>query len=105
MHSIRAQAGNLRQFQQEATLAWVSSPNTLLSFTAEQHSIQSRNYFFADLKFRFTPKGSSQDFEISAVNLFNQASFKTVFLSEYMYQESAFELRPRQFLLRGSFRL
>jgi hypothetical protein len=105
VHSIMAQAGNLRQFQQEATLVWISSQHTLISFTTEQHRIKGTNYFFADLKFRFTPKGSRQDFEISVVNLFNQRDFRTAFLSEYTYQESVFELRPRQFLIRGSFRL
>jgi hypothetical protein len=100
-----AHAGTFNQFQQETTLSWLSTRNTLLSFTAEQYRLQNTDYFFADIKFRFTPKGGKNDFEITAQNLFNQDHFRTVYLSEYMFQESTFRLRPRQFLIRGSFRL
>lgn len=98
---------SVQQFQQQVGLALSAIKNTVVLLSAEHHRIQNnrQNYFFSDLTFRYTLPKLKQDFELGVVNLFNQDSFRNIYIRDYVLQETVFQLRPRQFLVRGSFRL
>lgn len=99
------QPESIRQFQQQMGMALAVVKNTVFIANAEHHSINAQDYFFSDLTVRYTVPKIKQDFELGVVNLFNQNTFKSIYLNNYIMQETIFRLRPRQFLLRGSFRL
>lgn len=98
-------AETVKQFQQQVGMALSAVKNTTILLSAEQVRISRQNYFFSDLTLRYTPPKIKQDFELGVVNLFNQDTFRNIYLRDYLMQETIFQLRPRQFLLRGSFRL
>lgn len=98
---------SVRQFQQRVGMALSALKNTVIVFNAEHYRIQNnqKNYFFSDLTFRYNFPKIRQDFELGVVNLFNQDTFRNIYLRDYIMQETVFQLRPRQFVIRGSFRL
>ena len=98
-------AETVKQFQQQVGMALSAVKNTTILVNAEQVRINRKNYFFSDLTLRYTLPKVRQDFELGVVNLFNQDTFRTLYLHNYVLQETIFQLRPRQFLVRGSFRL
>lgn len=96
---------NVSQFQQQMGIALSALKNTVVLLSAEHHRIRHNDYFFSDLTFRYTIPKIRQDFELGVVNLFDQDTFRNIYLNNYIMQETVFQLRPRQFLIRGSFRL
>jgi hypothetical protein len=60
---------------------------------------------FLNLSLRYNLPKIRQEFELSVLNLTNVDTFRTIHLSEIIYQESIYQLRPRQFLIKGSLRL
>lgn len=96
---------NIRQFQQQVGIAVSALKNTVILLSAEHHRIRKTDYFFSDLTFRYTIPKIKQDFELGVINLLDQDTFRNIYLNNYLMQETVFQLRPRQFLIRGSFRL
>lgn len=63
----------------------------------------SRNYFFADINFRYKPEKSKIDYEISVQNVFNTSLFTTAVLSNNIETLAEYQIRSRQVLFKMSF--
>lgn len=78
---------------------------TSIRLSLEHNTINSneinRNYIFGDILIRYTIPKTKHDFEFSLSNIFNQDTFQNITINDYFTQQTTFQLRPRQFLIKG----
>ncbi|MDG4950462.1 carboxypeptidase-like regulatory domain-containing protein [Weeksellaceae bacterium KMM 9724] len=65
----------------------------------------NKDYFFADLLYRYTWKKAKLDFELEWNNIFNSKDYSILSIDTYSYVETNFRLRPSQVLLKVRFSL
>ncbi len=63
----------------------------------------AQNFYFADLNFRYKPKKSKIDYEVTCQNVLNTKAFTTAILLSNVEMVSNYQLRPRQVLFKMSF--
>lgn len=97
------------QYNQRASVGFHAIKNTMFRFSFEHYNINtqlsSKNFTFGDIVLRYTLPKIKQDLELIVNNLFNQDSFQNITVSDYFTQQTTFQLRPRQFVVRGRIRL
>lgn len=66
---------------------------------------ENRDYFFADIVYRYTWKKMNMDLELQWNNIFNTTDYSILMLDAYSFVETNFKLRPSQVLLKVRFSL
>lgn len=79
-------------------------PRSLIRLSAEHYNIQNTDpkYLLADVSLRYTLPRLKQDVELTLSNLTNQSTFRNINLLYFQREETTFQLRPRQIILRSS---
>lgn len=104
--NIQNTSQKVTNYSQSLSSSFSSIKNTLLQISLEHNNIKTtqsstRDYLFGDVLIRYTLPKIKQDFEISLTNIFNKGSFESIHLNNYYIQQTNFQLRPRQLLIRG----
>lgn len=105
---LQKKANSISSLNQDFSINYFPTSIWMIRFVAEHYYFNSQfttsaNYFFGDIDFRYKPKKSKIDYEISFQNLFNTKTFTTALLLNNIETVSGFQLRPRQFLFKINF--
>lgn len=103
---MNSQNARTQQRTQTLQLDFVPAKSLLLQTKIEHYAISGESgknaYLFPDLLIRFTPKNKKgHAIEMQCYNLLNVNAFKTFYVNDFQYSESTYNLRPRQFVVRG----
>ncbi len=75
--------------------------NMCLEHYRNNLNMSRKDYFFSDALVRWSPGKLRHSLEVGFSNLFNTKTFQTISASDYYYNESSYNLRPAQIVVRG----